>query len=242
MHSKIAVCISGEIRTATNALPSFFRFFGIDIDVFIHCWEDGTHDIDQIKKMYRPIKMIVDRPKPSIHTRPFSSMLYSMMAANELKREMEVEIGHRYDIVVKTRFDLIFNPMLSFPRQKPDPRTITCLGMTDGFNNIDYSNKGIDDVVFWGDSIAMDVACETYLHFLKTCQPTMVLLESGLTVDPGNCFFSPGVLIYQSAIRRNVMFKHLPGYEFVILRNHAKHLDPIKDFPEIRNLCKGWKP
>jgi hypothetical protein len=242
MHSKIAICISGQVRTAIEAMPAFSRYFGIDHDVFIHCWDDDQTKINQIKKFYNPVKMIVETPDPVNHNKPFGSMLYSMMVANELKRNNEIKLGYRYDTVIKTRFDIIFNPALVFHRQKSEPRTITCIGLTDGFNNIDYENKGIDDVVFWGDSVAMDIACDAYRRFIKICLPMINLLESGASVDPGDCFFSPGVLIYQTATRRNVMFRNLEGQDFVIFREHAKHLHPIKDYQKIKELCKGWKP
>lgn len=233
---RIAICISGEIRTAIEALPAFTRFFGVGHDLFVHCWNDDKDTASRLKKIYRPTRMVAEMQDPIHHHLPFSSMLYSMMMANELKRQSEIEMGYRYDLVVRTRFDVIFGPNLVLPRKKPEPRMISCLGLTDGFNNIDYNNKGIDDVTFWGDSIAMDIACETYLHFTRNCRKTMESLQLGNQHDPGDCFFSPGVLIYQTSIKRNVMFEFLQGFNFALFRTSAGHLHPIRDFEKIKEI------
>lgn len=239
---RIAICISGEQRTAMEALPSFLRFFGKGHDVFIHCWRQERDISKEIKGAYSPVSMVVEPPNPDRHDQPFSSMLYSMMRANDLKRDRELYLGKRYDCVIKTRFDLVFNPSLEFPYARPEPRTLSCVGLTHGFNNIDYGNIGIDDTVFWGDSIAMDVACHTYMHFAKSCKPMMEGLHKGYNYDPGNCFLSPGILIYQTSVKRNVMFRWAEGYDYVIMRKHAKHLDAIRDYERIKELCKWWKP
>lgn len=239
---KSAICISGEIRTAVEAYPSFSRFFGPGHDVFIHCWQDEESIIDRVKKLYNPVAFVCEPPGRGMQDLPFSSMLYSMMMANDLKRKHEMSMGRRYDTVIKTRFDIVFEPSTSLPRRPSDPRTINVVGLSNGFNNVDYDNKGIDDVMFWGDSTAMDVACDTYRHFISRCRPTLELLRNGQDADPHDCFLSPGVLIYQCSIRRNVHFRFIEGFDLVIFRKHAAHLHPIRDFARIREECKWWKP
>ena len=63
---KVAVCISGQIRTAIEAYDPFINFFkNEDIDVFIHTWfdpeiNDHSDIIEKIKTLYQPKSFQID--------------------------------------------------------------------------------------------------------------------------------------------------------------------------------------
>ena len=45
---------------------------------------------------------------------PWDSLTYSIMCANNLKKQYEIENNFRYDFVVRSRYDMIFNPNTRF--------------------------------------------------------------------------------------------------------------------------------
>lgn len=228
----IAICISGEIRTALKAKKSFDRFFPSNADVFFHTWQEDL-DYDLID-LYQPKGFIIEPKKPAFSNIPFKGMLYSMMMANHLKKIEEIRKGQRYRLVIKTRFDLVFQPGSFLSCEKIRPRNIYYLGDSNGFTSTDYENAGIDDVIFWGDSQSMDIACDTYKYFASKCIPrSRGMFARAGWCDPMDCYFSPGILIYQRAVRQNITFKSVDSCKYAIFRKGVEDLDPIWDYQKI---------
>jgi hypothetical protein len=144
LGDRIAVCISGQIRTGAAVAPAIKHFFGSmwpNIDFFIHTWttesvspwgprdpgEDSTvlhrfgqEKIDQITDFYKPKsmqvdefnlyqsqyqQMIVDRYGVCHSSIP---MLQTLYESNKLKHNYEQREGSHYKLVVKMRFDQVF--------------------------------------------------------------------------------------------------------------------------------------
>jgi hypothetical protein len=160
---RIAICFSGQPRFVNECYNGIKNNLinqnpDVDFDIFVHTWySDETSDkilygneissfsgdakikkgvIDDIKRLYSPIKISVDSPKNFISDLYFDdvvekyfsgynssgltkrefgnlkvsnlySMWYSILQSNILKREYELESGKSYDMVIKFRFDNI---------------------------------------------------------------------------------------------------------------------------------------
>lgn len=144
LGDRIAVCISGQIRTGLATGPALKHFFGSmwpNIDFFIHTWttesvsswgprdpgEDptvlhrfGQEKIDQIRNFYKPKSMQVDefdlyqtqyeQRMTDRYGFCYSSipMLQTLYESNKLKYDHEQRAGTPYKLVVKMRFDQVF--------------------------------------------------------------------------------------------------------------------------------------
>jgi len=239
---KVAICISGQVRTGLEAVVCFKKFFSLfeNYDVFFHTWNDT--DSQKINKKlfraYNPTDYIIQRSLPDMGS--FGSMLYSIMMANELKKRYEIENNFRYDIVIKTRFDLVFNPVSYFPKDTIGPRTIYCSSGNFGLTNTDFENHGINDVIFWGDSQSMDIATNTYMYYKHVALEKRKLIVRGMKFDPNDIYFSAGTLIYKTCVEHNIAL-----HRFVLdqtfrnigetpWRSDIAELDPFNDYQKIR--------
>jgi hypothetical protein len=234
---KVAICISGLSRTGINANVCFKNFFGhLNADVFYHTWQTDQETTVELKQLYQPVTSIEQTPLTSEQTGSFGSMFYSIMMANELKKKYEIENNFRYDLVIKTRFDLVFPIGNRFPTIDIMPRTIYCSGGSpNGINYTDYENHGISDVIFWGDSQSMDIATDCYMYYRHVCLEANNRFRQGHKFDPSDYYHSPGNLIYQRCIKQNIAFERFVlGIREIPWRTDIANLDPIQDYDKIR--------
>lgn len=235
---KTAICLSGLIRTGIEAHPCFQRFFSRldNYDVFYHTWQTDEVTSNKIYELYSPTSFLQEAPLEKMAESSFGSMLYSIMMANELKKKHEIENDFRYDLVIKTRFDLVVDEHSFFPTDPIWPRTIYNLGTNVGLNHTDYENHGISDLIFWGDSQSMDIATNVYRYYKNVALVKNVYLRNGWKLDPQDYYLSPGTMIYQRTVQRNIAhIKCQTGIRETLWREDIKHLNPLKDFEKIRN-------
>lgn len=241
---KVAICISGLVRTGIEAYPAFQKFFSRldNYDVFYHTWENKWHPSwetkvsKKIQALYKPTAFLEEQPLDKFKESSFGSMLYSIMMANELKKRYEIENNFRYDLVIKTRFDLVFDEHSYFPIENIWPRSIYHIAGNVGLNHTDYENHGLNDLIFWGDSQSMDIATNVYRYYKNVALVKNIYLQAGWKLDPLDYYLSPGTLIYQRTIQRNIAhIKVQSGIREAPWREDIKHLDPLKDFEKIRN-------
>lgn len=236
---KIAICLSGMIRTGVEAHPIFRNYFrSLDnYDVFYHTWNnEDPKKLNEIRKLYSPISYLEEDPLDKIKESSFGSMLYSMMMANELKKRYEIEHNFRYDLVVKTRFDLIFPERFVFPIKSSVnmPRTIFNVSANFGINHTDYENHGISDIIFWGDSQSMDLATNVYRYYKHVALVNDLYLRDRWKLDVKDYYLSPGTMIYQRTVKQNIAHVRLPSIGEIPWRSDVSHLDPVKDYEKIR--------
>jgi hypothetical protein len=233
---KVAICISGLVRTGVPAHVMFEKFFGhLNADVFYHTWKTDKKTSNQIKTLYNPISYKEQTQLTNTEMGSWGNMLYSMMQANELKKKYEIAMNFRYDLVIKTRFDLVFPPANYFPTTPIDPRTIYTSGGNTGVNHTDYEHHGINDIIFWGDSQSMDIATDVYLYYKHRTLVANRQLLAGHMFDPQDYYFSAGNLIYNRCITRNLHInKYVQSICEVPWREDVDHLNPLKDFNAIR--------
>jgi hypothetical protein len=233
---KVAICISGLVRTGVNAYPSFEKFFGhLNADIFYHTWKTDSRTSNKIKMLYNPVRYAEQQQFKDKNMGAWGNMLYGIMQANELKKKYEIENNFRYDLVIKTRFDLVFPVTNIFPTTPIVPRTIYTSSGNTGFNHTDYEHHGINDIIFWGDSQSMDIATNVYMYYRHRALVANQQLLSGYKFDPHDYHFSAGNLIYNRCILRNIHInKYVQEICEVPWREDIKHLDPFKDFNAIR--------
>ncbi len=236
ISGKTAICISGEARTAIEAHAFFREFYPHDADVFYHTWDADRIELDRINKLYKPVSCLVQ--ERIRFDSPLLPMLYSMMIANDLKRQHEIRIRKKYDRVIRTRFDLIFDPKTQFPDLPQQPRTIYSLLQSFGFNNVDFGNRSINDVFFWGDSLSMDIACDSYRWYQLRCSDKALKIITGDISDPEDVFLSPGTMIYRRCVNHNIFVEQVTGLEDVIFRPQVRHMHPIHDFVRINRYFR----
>ncbi len=133
---KVALCISGHLRTFDSNYPSVKTNIldKLDCDVFIHTWDilglsyrsgdsnlyntQTSRALDIINKLYNPKKIVIEKSK-KFNVTPLMqkhagfrdidgmlSMFYKIEECNKLKREYEKENGFKYDFEIRFRGDL----------------------------------------------------------------------------------------------------------------------------------------
>jgi hypothetical protein len=236
---KVAICISGQLRSGIQGIEVFRKFFSSlgNYDVFYHTWELEPTVSKRVQELYTPVQFIEEPSIDVAEVGNFGSMLYSIMMANELKKRHEIENSFRYDLVIKTRFDLIFHPTSTFPITHILPRTIYSAGGNTGINNTDYEHHGISDLIFWGDSQSMDLAANTFRYYKYTALYNDIFLKEGVKMDVSDYYLSPGTMIYQKTTEHNIAhIRWAQGINEVPWRDSALHLNPIKDYDKIREI------
>lgn len=203
---KCAICFSGLTRSVECCMPSILENFilPLNADVFIHTWDINqvstdirfntfpafstvTRDefFEDFKKKC-PSKFILEVEKYSNgwnfknQTSEGNSvpMFYSIYKANELKQKEEDISGERYDLVVRMRFDCLYENGLSTEEVETvvgdsdviyvrANRTYKSTYGQQSRNNFILENTTepyVSDMFAFGNSENMDIYSSTYLH------------------------------------------------------------------------------
>ena len=257
-YSKTAICISGEVRTAIEAYPSFKNFFeGMDVDVFIHTWtttvvntktmdepiiiQEDEEKINKIKELYQPKKILVEDQMNVGEYESFSRMFYSIMMSNQLRLDYELENDCLYEWVVKYRFDVIFPRDVKFPKMMMEKRVLYYPLGNQGIAKEECGAHGISDIIFWGDSQIMTILCDSYRHYKYNLMKALKSSLNGIyySRDINKSLYSPGQIIYKRAIEHNIRPCELrPNGLFLphtLWRSDVKELDPLNDYEKIKD-------
>lgn len=268
---RVALCFSGQSRYWKYCLPNIKNFFSLGIhpetkesikyDYFIHTWDINHYrhntntwnfssevlsldDQIEMKKLYNPIHIEIENFKKfKDDTQPlsFDPMFYSFMKSIHYKREYELKNDFEYDIVIKIRFDAIYNTSQPFIFHKIEPMVgYTCTPISKFINEFHYNN--FDDVIFYGDSKTMDLLSHTYrIHRQQRLEQKLQIIENN--EDP-SFHYGPGCLLYNTMVDMSIhphCFRSFPWY--VVRRNVAESgLDPISnsDWESVKKLCMDW--
>lgn len=262
----IAICISGQARTYKQCLLNQKKLFenlfinqpNIHIDYFFHTWdtnqwtEKGSDkqllhvlpyektdiDVDFIRSNVNLIDYKIehfDKDKINNHWGP---SLYSMYYCNYLKRKKELKDCFRYDLVIKTRFDLLFNPNIRYSIYTPleDYVMYTASPMSRMSNELNYFN--FDDVLFYGSSFTMDILCDTYRYVNANLSHNNFAKDIENLDLPFEYYYGPGCLIY----RHGTLFGLSPSrgnhLEYIVARRKVmeENLDGIIDYDKIHKI------
>lgn len=174
---KVALCISGHLRTFEQTFPALQEYVldAYDCDIFISTWNDSgfadssneaenTDDVlDRARRLYHPLRMESEvwaevcpqwgdleflnaRRRSDAYPDRILGMWYKIWRANELKRAWEQQHGFVYDVVVRTRADV-----LHF--ETPQFSDISGQHIYIG-NKFGYG--GLPDIFAYGSSLLMD--------------------------------------------------------------------------------------
>ena len=183
---RIAVCISGQLRNREIAYKNqiwFWKKNGHEVDYFVHTWKysaDRTsvskpyvyRDIDdseynQFIEVYKPKKHMFDGKQQSFFYDydHWSSLFYSFSQSILLKREYEIENGFEYDIVIKSRPDVVFDPCSNCRFDKLDNNTL--FSTHGGIMEHEFNMFNVNDCVFFANSYSS--MSHLFLFFVYLC-------------------------------------------------------------------------
>ena len=208
---KIAVCMSGQLRQWEIAKENqkwFWETSGVEMDYFIHTWDysgdrEGvsqpyvTRDVsqdefDKVVEWYKPKKYIFDKRKQDFFyaNDHWSSLFYSLAQSIMLKREYEIENDFEYDLVIKTRPDVVFDPRYHFSWELLEHNVL--FATQGGIMEHEFHMYNTNDMVFYGTSYTMDLVSQMYFYRQKMLDERK-LLDRKLYTGP----IGPGVLMQE---------------------------------------------
>ena len=266
---RIAVCLSGQPRhwrTALDNIKQFFDFseFGhpetgasVTTDYFIHTWDidtwrkpktnwsvfdDVTHgEIDAIVEAYKPKAWVMDTFDKEKFQRAWDPMFYSHARSLMLKRDYEITNDFQYDLVIKARMDVVYNPAHKFPLARVWPAVgYTCTPISKFPQEFNYNN--FDDVLFYGDSPTMDLIGDIYSTY-KTLHTAELIEQQHAGIDiQTDMWYGPGCLLYEHLTNLGIHPEGARVIEYAVVRSTAveEKLDGIKDYDKIRKKWFEW--
>ena len=192
---RIAFCLYGLVGSATEKyglgadidyrighhLNEKYIFDKNDtIDVFIHSWstdyEKGLVDVYKPKNYI--IEKQIDFKQSSVRQNSIASRWYSLAMVNQLKSLYEEENDFKYDWVMLSRFDYVFNKDLIFKdldnKYFYNSHILECVG---GSCKCD-SYGAYSDPWFFGNSSDIDLFSTMYEKWGTYCTTPGVLLHS----------------------------------------------------------------
>jgi hypothetical protein len=233
---RIAICWSGQLRTGLRAVPYLLRFFeNIKADHFYHSWDDGQpkEDWEQLDELLNPITSFVETPWK--HKGFCGNMLHSIQQSNWLKRQYEIKEKFRYDIVIKCRFDLLVPVHKRWTYTDVIDRSIYYSIGNNGLVLTDFATHGFSDLIYWGNSHAMDIISDSFRYYHWTLIPKQTTCITGGNIDPEDTMYSPGTIMYQLGQKYNLRMIQLdPQLGETLWRTSVKDLDPYLDWIEIK--------
>lgn len=260
---RIAICLSGQSRTYKQCLLNQKRLFenlminkeDIQIDYYFHTWDTnqwtnvGSDKINLHLLPFEKIEIDINFVKSSINLMDYKietfdaekisnhwgPASYSMYYSNYLKRKREIKDGFRYDLVIKSRFDIVFNPNMRYSIFTPieDHIMYTPSPMSRMDNELNYFN--FDDVLFYGTSFTMDFLSDTYRYIKKNFDHHKFAKNIENLDLPVEFYFGPGCLLYRHATIWGLSPSKAEPLHYVIARHkvYRDNLDGITDFNKI---------
>ena len=208
---KIAVCMSGQLRQWEMAKENqkwFWETSGVEIDYFIHTWDysgdrEGvsqpyiTRDVsrkefDTLVDWYKPKGcMFDDRKQDFFYANDhWSSLFYSMAHSMMLKRQYEIDNDFEYDLVIKTRPDVVFDPRYHFSWEPLEDNIL--FATQGGLMESEFHMFNTNDMVFYGTSYTMDLVIPMYFYRQKMLDQRNLFKDKLFTGSMG-----PGVLMQE---------------------------------------------
>jgi len=264
---RIAVCLSGQPRywnIAAENIKNYFNFqtnpySGTDAqtDYFIHTWDTNTwrrpktshvifenvkhNDKDKIIDAFNPVRFEQEEFIQDKFIRAWDPMFYSHAKCLMLKRNYELDFDFEYDLVIKARMDVVYDPNLKFPIQKIYP-TMTCYSCNITKFPSEFNSNNFDDVIFWGNSSTMDLVGDLYhSHVLDYDSKYNVLLKYPREDLDVITHLGPGPLLYNHMKKLEISPEKIP-FTYAVIRYTMieDNLDPMKDFDKIREKGFEW--
>lgn len=178
---RVAVCLSGQLRNWRLGWSNQKWFFnnqqGINgnkfsVDYFAHTWNISQdrpklsetyservvdrEEFDEFVKSFEIKKALYDS-KPITefqHSEHWGALFYSFANSIMLKREYELENNFTYDLVIKSRPDIVFNPSMYVNPMTYDDGTL--YSTHGGLMPSEFNMMNFNDCLFLANSRTMD--------------------------------------------------------------------------------------
>lgn len=190
---KIALCLHGLFDSLTDSTSKGLDGYNYikkhildnnDVDVFIHSWE--TNKEEEITELYKPKKCVFESQidfkkitnerglnKLKKTPRPADRVLSHLYSVNE-SIKLAIESETKYDIIIKSRFDLgRVNRNTSGPN-KHNPYPVQCINFKTDIDsdkiylaNWNHFHMGPADMWFYGSEKIMDNFKNLYTDLLN---------------------------------------------------------------------------
>ena len=171
---KVALLLSGKFRDSfdchTELTQKLLKKY--NVDVFISYFYEDAYDVDismqELVELYKPKSIIYERIPNDVKTKiksfnkflkytevinyNFALMWYGIHSVNQLKQKFEIHNKFRYDVVIKTRFDLKLLEDLELKNRK------NAIHIPIGWDH----RGGYNDLFAYGDSESMDYYCDLF--------------------------------------------------------------------------------
>ena len=256
---RIAVCLSGQLRKWHLGAKNQKWFWTtanrdvVEVDFFAHTWNYSwdragvsqeyiersidEQEIQDFKNTFQPKGLIVD----SIQQNEFrgndhwSALFYSLSKSLILKKEYELEHNFKYDVVVKSRPDLIFSPDDTFAC----PRMVNNVihSTHGGHMPMEFNMFNINDCVFYGNSYTMDLLINLYFY------RQFGILEDNIQNVKNIHPLGPGTLMHEFFRDYGIMPKVESLFHEVLLKEGCpEDLDllEIDDFKIMQKYFREW--
>lgn len=264
-QKRVAVCFSGQLRDWQFAKKNILNYFSppdrsnIAVDYFIHTWDTNTwrfpkkhhyefenkkhNDIEAIVAAYSPVSYHMSVYNPEQWKLSWDPLFYSFEYSILLKQQYELENNFIYDVVVKARPDVVYDPRNRFPFHHNMPFA-TCYTST-SINRFpsEFNKPCFDDVMFFGNSKTMDLMSGLYKYYSLKNKPSRdaaILPKPPIDIDIA-MHLGPGTLLYQYAIANNI---HPDAWNvnYAVVRStmQGQGLDSINDYDKIKKLWWEW--
>ena len=183
---KIALCLSGHLRAYKECFPSLKKFIidPYKPDVFIYTYPiqgfDGIRgdrslmatmsNKKELIELYDPIKLTIDPLKNLLDMNKYKdrigsgvrdptvipSMFHGIYRANQLKVIWEIENAFKYDIVIRSRADIMYETMFGI-------KEFEACQQSNGVYFPAFGNYGgLNDQFAFGNSFIMDLYSSTF--------------------------------------------------------------------------------
>ncbi|NBP58963.1 hypothetical protein EBU71_20940 [bacterium] len=260
-NCRIAVCMSGEPRTYKDCSESINRYYtskkGNQFQFFGHSWSgnsfkrflpSGTYIFEYTKEdkdviandLKKHFNLTISEVEHQFIQDGLTSWFYSMMKSNFLKQKYEIENNMIFDLVVHSRYDLVFPPNLIFEQCMPEIIGEKMLYSHFGFYRSEFFLPNPDAVHYAGTSLTMDIIESFYNVWQNEAFDRMLGVE-----DDDNQFWrkvGPGVLIHRWATMRNIMPIDCFINQYAVYRKECseKGLTYQKDYELIKKMEQAW--
>ena len=219
---RLAICLSGQLRQWHLAKDNQKWFWETaeaygyeEIYYFIHSWTYSadragvTHEYewrdisqeewDELCEFYEvKDKMFDNRPQSWFYDYDhWSALWYSFAHSIMMKRKYEIENNFEYDLVVKSRPDIIFNPKkTAYFEDVFDNQLYTTHG---GEMDHEFGMFNLDDCVFYGNSYTLDMLVNMYFYRQKNLDCRYEAVVKGVPTKEKLCVqqLGPGVLMHE---------------------------------------------
>lgn len=258
---KIAVCLSGQSRTWKTAYKNILHFFdytrinqNIQVDYFIHTWNNNSwrkktspqwetwdapaEDVDDISTVYNPKYFEVENFSKKRFPMAWDGLFYSFMKTIHNKKKYELENNFKYDVVVKSRLDVIFDPQKIFNFRVTPLTAYTSHPVTKMLR--EFNGNNFSDVLFYGDSNTMDILGNTYRYAKIKHSESSIANNTKNNIIDYFSYYGPGVTLYEYMTQHGIYPTYNDIYEYAVVRYDCIGLDSISDFGQISKTGLEW--